>query len=203
VYDGFAPKIAILDNVIEDAFLQDELPERPENFTVGWTPSQSHNEDAEEFAPYLHEFLKRNPSARLRLYGPSEVSHPTPQIECIPWNKDMGGYVQSLNFHVGIAPLARNVFNKGKSGIKAIEYGARGIATVASDWPQYRRTVVERKTGYLVGSPEMMVSKLDYLLRHPGTVARMGRDARAYIGEHHTVRTRVLDWEKAFEGIVK
>ena len=48
---------------------------------------------------------------------------------------DMADYIDTVSrikAHVGIAPLAGSMFNKCKSNIKLLEYGALGMATVAS-----------------------------------------------------------------------
>lgn len=48
---------------------------------------------------------------------------------------DMEQYIDklaSIRAHVGVAPLAATAFNKCKSNVKLLEYGALGMATIAS-----------------------------------------------------------------------
>uniref|UniRef100_UPI0040481477 glycosyltransferase n=1 Tax=Cyanobium sp. TaxID=2164130 RepID=UPI0040481477 len=47
-------------------------------------------------------------------------------------------YLQQLNFHIGLAPLATTGFNHYKSAIKVIEYSALGIPWLASDTGPYQ-----------------------------------------------------------------
>ncbi|MFN8369826.1 MAG: glycosyltransferase [Bacteriovoracaceae bacterium] len=56
-------------------------------------------------------------------------------------------------FHIGIAPLIDNEFNRSKSSIKFLDYSALGITTVASDIGVYSQ-IVNGENGILVKNEE-------------------------------------------------
>ncbi|MBN1881089.1 MAG: glycosyltransferase [Deltaproteobacteria bacterium] len=57
----------------------------------------------------------------------------------------------SAGFHIGLAPLADNAFNRSKSNIKYLEYTAiAGVPTIASDVLPYGSTIEDGVDGVLV-----------------------------------------------------
>lgn len=62
----------------------------------------------------------------------------------------MGKYynkLASIKAHVGIAPLANTAFNKCKSNVKLLEYGAAGMATIASSVYPYNNSAARLVVG--------------------------------------------------------
>lgn len=72
--------------------------------------------------------------------------------DCVRFHSgvDMGQYynkLASIKAHVGIAPLANTAFNKCKSNVKLLEYGALGMATVASAVYPYNKSAASLVAG--------------------------------------------------------
>jgi glycosyltransferase involved in cell wall biosynthesis len=66
---------------------------------------------------------------------------------------DFAAWMQSMSgYHVGVAPLVDNTFNRRKSDLKWLEYSAMGLATIASDLPTYNQSITHGRTGILVPS---------------------------------------------------
>jgi glycosyltransferase involved in cell wall biosynthesis len=81
-------------------------------------------------------------------------------------------------WHIGLAPLLDTPFNRCKSPIKALDYAAIGLATLASDTPAYRGTIADGPAGELVANhPAAWYAALDWLIRD-----QAGRRARAEQG---------------------
>lgn len=198
LYQPYARRIAVLPNMIPDwAF--DLTPAYPDAFTVGWSVSQSHMNDASNVAPSLMRFFRRAPYARMHWIGPHALVH-TPTRDGVPvgppepgsgllpsdretresWIGSVPEYLNALpgKMTVGIAPLGPFPFNKGKSGLKAQEYAAVGVPCVVADWPQYRAVVRHGVTGYLAHTRGDWSDMLDRLYRSPGLWKRMGTAAR-------------------------
>ncbi len=67
-------------------------------------------------------------------------------------------------------------------GISNVEAAACGTATVSSDAPGLRESVVDGRTGFLVphGDVEALAARIGALLEDPGLRDRMGQEARAF-----------------------
>ena len=105
-------------------------------------------------------------------------------------------------WHIGVAPLIDDEFNRSKSPIKAMDYAALGVAVVASDVPAYRGMVRHNETGLLVpNEPEAWRQALrDVILaprrRHELADAR----ARGSIRRAHGWRYRADVARRALRG---
>jgi glycosyltransferase involved in cell wall biosynthesis len=81
------------------------------------------------------------------------------------------GFVNWLNgvrpaWHIGLAPLLDTPFNRCKSPVKAMDYAAIGLVTLASDTPAYRGSIADGPAGQLVtNAPAAWHAALDWLIR--------------------------------------
>lgn len=202
MYRPYAQRIAVLPNAIPD-WLLDTDTVRPEKFTVGWVCSHSHLLDAREHFPNLLRFMHRNTEARFHWVGPPKVvAFPEWQQRVTRWQKDVTHYLMSLGgmeFTVGIAPLGDFRFNLGKSGIKADEYSAIGIPTIASDFQQYRDVITDGETGYLVKGKNSWCEKLERLMKDPVLCQKMGAAAKESVAQR-TISKTAHKWADAYEG---
>jgi glycosyltransferase involved in cell wall biosynthesis len=83
-------------------------------------------------------------------------------------------------WHIGLAPLVDTEFNRAKSAIKAMDYAALGMPTVASSVGVYDTAVRAGETGLIVANdPDAWFDALAGLVRDPVRRARMARAARA------------------------
>ena len=70
-----------------------------------------------------------------------------------------------IRWHIGLAPLLDTSFNRCKSPIKAMDYAALGLVTVASDMPTYRGSLADGRAGQLVSNdPMAWHATLDWLI---------------------------------------
>jgi hypothetical protein len=113
---------------------------------IGWAGSATHEEDFDEVAGWLGRYISRTGAAEYYAIGHmfSSVQRAVPESlrRHTPWIKDMASYYRALNsFDVGIIPLRPSVFNRSKSDIKFLEYAARGIPAVVSNFGPYAEHV--------------------------------------------------------------
>jgi GT2 family glycosyltransferase/glycosyltransferase involved in cell wall biosynthesis len=87
---------------------------------------------------------------------------------------------------IGIAPLADNDFNRCKSSIKLLDYGALGLATVASDMPAYQAADGTALPGTLLAADEAAwFHALSKLIRQPARRLELAKAGRAsLLGQH-------------------
>ena len=98
-------------------------------------------------------------------------------------------------WHIGVAPLIDDEFNRSKSPIKAMDYAALGVTVVASDVPAYRGMVRHNETGLLVpNEPEAWRQALRDVILAPRRRHELAERARAALFAGHTVGATAQTW---------
>ena len=86
--------------------------------------------------------------------------------------------IQQPAWDVGLAPLADTAFNRSKSMIKTLDYGALGLPVLASDTPAYRGSLADGWGGQLVtNDPHAWYAALSWLRRDPAALRRLAKGA--------------------------
>ncbi|MGN2433686.1 glycosyltransferase [Pseudomonas syringae] len=98
-----------------------------------------HAHDLEMVLPALIQVLRRNPEVEFELFGsipkPTVLDEFGDRIHVIPPIPNYGEFLEkfaTLNWDVGICPLANTDFNAVKANTKWVEYTSVGTAVVAS-----------------------------------------------------------------------
>lgn len=195
--------VVVLPNRIDAAVLDLPRPERRDRVVVGWTASTSHTTDLHSVAHEWREFFRGRPDVELHIVGADyRPMLELPGVRHTGWTNDLMAYYGGIDFDIGLAPLAPIEFNLGKTALKALEYGARGIPTVASDFGPYRDFVEDGVTGFLVREPEEWGKRIGELVDDPAMRAEMGANARA-VAERWTVQEHWRDWERAYASVLR
>jgi glycosyltransferase involved in cell wall biosynthesis len=192
--------VVVLPNHIPDDLLTLERPVR-EQVTVGWAGGDSHLRDFEAVAPQLRRFLDRNPHVDFHTIGTSYLRPFKLRGRHTGWCQDIWDYYRSVDFDVGIAPLADTVFNQSKSAIKAIEYAALGIPVIASDVEPYRPFVLDGVTGYLIRQPHEWGKRLRELTHDHAMRAEMAAKAKEHAANWVIGRGWPM-WEQAYQSLL-
>ena len=83
------------------------------------------------------------------------------------------------NWHIGLATLIDNRFNRCKSPIKTMDYAALGLAVLASDVSVYQGSIADGPGGQLVpNDPASWYAALDWMVRDQATRRAAGAHAR-------------------------
>lgn len=191
--------VVVLPNHIEAAMLDLERPRR-DRVTVGWAGGDSHLVDFHMVAAQLRRFLDRNPAVDFHNIGTSYLRPFKLRGRHTGWSSDIWDYYRSIDFDIGIAPLADTVFNRSKSAIKAMEYAALGIPVVASDVQPYRDFVIDGVTGYLIRKEHDWVRRLYELASDEAMRAEMGAKAKEHVAQYAIERGWRL-WEQAYQSL--
>lgn len=199
VMSQYNRNVVVLKNRIDGALLDLERPKR-DGVTVGWAGGDSHVRDFQMVAPQLRRFLERNPTVDFHNVGTSYLKPFKLPGRHSPWQQDIFDYYRTVDFDIGIAPLADTVFNRSKSAIKAIEYGALGIPVIASDVGPYRDYVIDGKTGYLIRSKHEWGKRLYELVHDEGMRAEMGAAAKEEAARW-TIQRGWPEWERAYRSL--
>jgi len=103
--------------------------------------------------------------------------------------------LRSLNFDIGIAPLADNEFNRSKSCVKFYEYVSVGTACLSSDVYPYKDEV-----GYLAKNKfSDWYSKLEKLIVDKDFRDKLAEKQGKWVKENRDLKLIGLKWEMAFQ----
>lgn len=142
-YADVARRIEVVPNYIPIGDWPKAEPHEPGEFRVLWAGSPSHFGDLDIVAYSLFNFMRQHPDVETRFIGREPKDIPS----------DLAGRVKVQPFaafeeyplrladakaDIAIAPLADVGFNKAKSNLKLLEYGACGYPVIASDVGPYR-----------------------------------------------------------------
>lgn len=108
---------------------------------------------------------------------------------------------QENKWHIGLAPLADTMFNRGKSAIKAMDYAALGLPTVGSDIGVYDGAINHEVNGLLVANRDVdWFAALAGLVRNPGQRLNMARQARAIFNARFTLAAQAGERQRILLG---
>jgi len=151
---------------------------------LGWTGTFSSKEYLELLEPMLKKLSARR-NFRLRIIGNFEYSLPGVDVEMIKWSKK--NEVSDLQgIDIGLYPLPQNDWVLGKSGLKALQYMAFGLPTVATDVGTTPRIINNMENGILVKSEEDWISALEMLMDDNELRRKLGENARRTVLQNYS-----------------
>ena len=104
----------------------------------------------------------------------------------VPWRVD--SEIADLDaFDIGLMPVPDGLWEKGKVGFKAIQYGAMEIPSVVSNTGSGAEVVEDGRTGFVVeNTTDAWVHALGQLLADRTSAAEMGRAAREHMAARYS-----------------
>jgi hypothetical protein len=200
-YRQFNPHTHLLTNYLDWEMWKDVTPvyERRdwERLRVGWFGSFEMREgDLREISGWLRPWLEQHPEVDFAIGGPGTqeafdfLRVPEAQRVVLPtYPFATGRLPEMLQFDIGLVPLQEIAFNRAKSHLKGMEYGAAGIPFVASPSQSYQDWVARGGGGLLAQRDRDWKRHLDKLVadeRYRQQLAERGREvaSRNTIQEH-------------------
>jgi hypothetical protein len=195
---------AVLPNCIPEFVADLARQERPRP-AVGYQGGASHGEDVGLISGPVRRFLKRFPGWDLRLsgtdYRPTFKAGDRAKFnEWVPVYDDPVGYYETLDFDIGLAPLAMKPFDYSKSNIKVLEYAARGIPAIATDCAVYRSFIRHGENGFLVKQEHEWLKYMSILASDDQLRLKMGEAARAD-ARNWTIEGNYQRWERVYTSL--
>jgi glycosyltransferase involved in cell wall biosynthesis len=108
----------------------------------------------------------------------------------------------STAMDIGIMPLVDNEFQRGKCGLKLLQYMAAGLPTVASPVGVNADITLPGETGYLATTPKEWEEALAALVRQPDLRAQLGRAGRTRCEQHYSIRSWLPRLVTLFERVM-
>jgi glycosyltransferase involved in cell wall biosynthesis len=146
---------------------------------IGWTGSYSTVQYLQLVSLALARLRTRR-DFRVVVVGGAGFTVDGVEVEHRPWRS--ATEVQDIScFDIGIMPLPDAEWERGKCGLKALQYMALGIPPVVSPVGINGEIVDHGRNGFLAVTEDDWVETLDRLLGDPELRFRVGRSARATV----------------------
>jgi len=174
-------------------------PKRPSKIPViGWVGSPSTQTGLDLVMPSLIDLHSRAPFV-VRLIGtnPSAVPVRFP-IEWKSWSLETE-VSDVANLDVGLAPMKDTPWNRGKCGLKIMQYWAAGVPVVASPVGIYREIVRDGENGLLANTRADWSEKILALMKDPDLRKKVVQGGRKTVEERFSLKVLAPRFVQIFE----
>jgi hypothetical protein len=146
---------------------------------IGWTGSFSTEKYLDLVRPALERLRRRRPF-RMVVVGGGAFRAEGVEVEHRPWRaqtetSDLG------DLDIGLMPLPDAEWERGKCGLKALQYMALGLPVVVSPVGVNAEIVRDGESGVLARTEREWEEALERLLADADLRRRMGREGRATV----------------------
>jgi glycosyltransferase involved in cell wall biosynthesis len=197
VVPNYLPDWLPLDLASLDAVLGDGA-QSP--MVIGWAGGSSHRRDVAECQNEVRRFIDRIPGTELHTIG-MRWDGSTEGTQHTKWSPRVPDFYRSLDFDIGLAPLRPSVFNRSKSAVKVMEYGALGIVPVASNVGPYADYIEAGHDGLLVDQPHQWGIALRMLTGDRELRATLARNAWEKARDN-AISNHVAEWAAVIEEVL-
>jgi glycosyltransferase involved in cell wall biosynthesis len=175
---------------------------RPGPIRIGWSGSRDTLKHClPRVAAIIRELRK---TERFEFLVIAEVPPPDPgqglDFTYLPWTPETE--VQGLQqIDIGLMPLEDKPFERGKCGLKAIQYMGCGTPALVSPVGVNEQIVKHGETGFHCRTIEDWVRYLRQLIHAPGMRMEMGRKARERVEQCYSVSSLLPKMTALFQDI--
>lgn len=163
-------------------------PQRHKNIRIGWSGSDSHDEDLKIIKQIVPEVLRKHKNVEFIFFGGMPKGIETSKrIICIRKWADILHYPQVLKdqgFDIGLAPLKDNLFNRSKSNLRYLEYSALKIPTISSPVEPFDH-IEQNISGIKAQEPSEWIQAIDSLIKDREYRRSVGFNAYEYVKKEH------------------
>lgn len=168
--------------------------------TLGWSGSVTTIKYFHLLKDVLLDITKKYP-IRIIVMGTSELHIEGLNIETIPWTE--ANEIKTLQkFDIGLYPLPDEEWVLGKSGLKAIQYMALGIPTIAYAIGANYRVIDNNENGFLVKTHDEWVERISMLIDNPELRKKIGLKARKKVENEFSVEANEKKYLSIFEKLI-
>ncbi len=153
---------------------------------IGWTGTFSTQKYLKIIEPVLIKLSKiRN--INFIVIGDFKYNISGLNVQNIAWNKS--SEIIDLNkIDIGIYPLFKDEWVLGKSGLKALQYMALGIPTIATNYGNIKKIITHNENGFLVDDENQWLDILIKLCDDIDLRNYIGNNALNHIKENYSVK---------------
>jgi glycosyltransferase involved in cell wall biosynthesis len=196
VYGEYCKNVYVVPNSI-DTQKWDKAPRKKRaGIRIGWIGGASHAEDLRLLENVIPRITAISPEVRFVFVSSCipEFLKSLPQVEAVEkWSPILKypAHLAKQDFDIGVAPLRDNKFNRAKSNLRWLEYGALGIPCVASRVGHFAQTVDHGVDGLLASTPAEFGLYLEHLVTDRKLRKKIGAAAHARIAKDFNIDKNV------------
>lgn len=201
----FVRKLGVQPTVIPtaidtDAFtVQSKLTRHAQKIpVVGWVGSTTTQLDLDVLIPSLIDLHSKTPFV-FRIIGGIHASIPARfPIEWKDWSLETE--VKDVSYlDCGVAPMRDTSWNRGKCGLKVLQYWAAGVPVVASPVGIYQEMIQDGENGLLASNRNEWTEKILDLIKKPNLRQKIVAGGKKTVQEKYSLQTLAPHFLSLFE----
>lgn len=189
----YTPHMTIIPTVIDvDTYTKrnyTDTTSRKNRVRVGWSGSDlSIKSSLFPYIPMFAQFQKEL-GFDFVIITNTKPTLPTNDLhwEFIPWKPAIEGQLSDF-MDVGVMPLVDDKFQRGKCGLKLLQYMAAGIPTIGSPVGVNQDIVLHGTTGFLADEQDEWFTALKALTTSTDLLPEMGQAGRNRCEQYYSIR---------------
>ena len=196
-----ASRVEIIPTVIDLEKYTQVPPDTEGPFTIGWIGSPDTIRFVEPIVDALRETCEVI-NANVVLVGSGPVDFDGVPVEVVEWSEETE--IDSITrFDVGIMPLRDTPWQRGKCGLKLIQYMGCGKPVVASPVGVNTSIVTEDVNGYLASTNKEWVTQLKRIEEDRELARQLGANGRQRVEDKYCLSATAPSWCSLIEQIAK
>lgn len=209
VYKPYNSNVVVLPNCVDTDIWQSLPLKEVDEIRLFWSGGSSHFEDLCMIQDVIPAVIKKYSNVKLVLLGQKFdgplLNVPKDRIEFHPWTPTPAYPYKTaiLNPTIGLIPLVDNEFNRRKSSIKWLEWGALGIPCVASNISPYKE-MYNGENGVFIenNNPRSWYEGICLLVEDSILRAKVGGAAKRYVENNYDAKKNVNLWYDAYKSLL-
>ncbi|MCT4581712.1 MAG: glycosyltransferase family 4 protein [Flavobacteriales bacterium] len=199
----FNEKTTDISSTIDTDKYQPKKHQEKTTITLGWSGSHSTSKYVKLLESVLETLLEKNYAFEVLVIGDAQFTFKNPgiKLKAIPWN--LSSEVEDLkNIDIGLYPLPNEQWVLGKSGLKALQYMALGIPTIATNIGANSRIIQSGVNGFLVNNDEEWVNAITSIIDNVEKRNKMGERATQTVVEKFSIKSNTKTYLEVLNGVL-
>jgi glycosyltransferase involved in cell wall biosynthesis len=165
---------------------------------IGWSGSHSTIKYLLTIKSVLAKIQAKYPQCIFKIMGGNNIAiEGINNLESLDWDNEIE--IPTLQtFDIGLYPLPNEQWVHGKSGLKAIQYMALGIPTIATAIGANYRVIDHEKSGFLVSTEDEWVDTISKLIDNPTLRKEIGMNGRKKVEKEFSIHNNVEKYLSIF-----
>jgi glycosyltransferase involved in cell wall biosynthesis len=153
---------------------------------LGWSGSHSTSKFLNLLRPVFEALQKEGMKFKLLVIGDETFNLEGIEVEALQWNEEYE-ITTIEKFDIGLYPLPDEEWVYGKSGLKALQYMALGVPTIATAIGSNFRIIENGINGYLVNTDQEWINCIKELAGNESKRRQIGQNGVKVVEDYFSV----------------